>query len=105
MLWRDNSVTLSNPYIVNGADADTEGVIDITAEFRPKGSGIGEVSVNGAISYDRALGQLTADGTIRVYNTTGRLILTSDGGTLSVQTLPAGIYIAVTDNGTLKFAK
>lgn len=105
MLWRDNSVTLSNPYIVNGADADTEGVIDITAEFRPMGSGIGEVSVNGAISYDRALGQLTADGTIRVYNTTGRLILTSDGGTLSVQTLPAGIYIAVTDNGTLKFAK
>lgn len=105
MLWRDNDVTLTNPYIVSGTDADSDGVIEVAAEFKKRGSISAPGADAGDLAYDKATEKLTAAGAIRVYNTSGALVLSSEQGTLSVATLRDGIYVAVTANGTLKFVR
>ncbi|MDE6120329.1 MAG: T9SS type A sorting domain-containing protein, partial [Muribaculaceae bacterium] len=92
-------------YVVRPEDADNEDVIWINGLMKAKNSGIGSVVDNGSLSYDAASMTVTAPAEIRIYNVSGRLVLSSGEGTVSMATLPRGVYVAVSGDTTLKIVK
>lgn len=90
-------------YVVDAEDADEDGVIWICGLVKMKEDGIGSISA-AKTGYDSASGTLNAEGAIRVYDANGRLVAAGEGS-VSVASLVKGIYVAVTEGKTFKFAK
>ena len=63
------------------------------------------MTVDGELSYDHASKILTAPAAVKVFSTSGRLVLTAEAGEVSLETLPAGMYIATTGSSTIKIVK
>lgn len=71
--------------------------------FMPTYNGIGKVKADaGVLRYDAASRAIVSDGEVRIFTAAGRLALTGED-TVSTAALPAGLYIAVTPDTTLKF--
>lgn len=71
--------------------------------YMPTHAGIGAVAADGAsLGYDAASRTITADGLVNIYATDGRLILNGRGA-VSTASLPAGLYIAVSNSASLRF--
>lgn len=105
VLWADNSVILNPDYVVNGEDADADGVINVQGLFKSKEGGVAGVTGDATLSYDKALRELTSADSISVYDTAGNCVLRGDAGTHSVANLASGLYIAVSGKSVLKFVK
>ncbi|MDE6654449.1 MAG: hypothetical protein K2K37_08710 [Muribaculaceae bacterium] len=72
--------------------------------YMPTHAGIGTIHADGAsISYDAAAQAVTGDSEVQIFTIDGVKVL-SGHGTVSTAALPAGIYIAVSPDATLKFA-
>lgn len=89
-------------YTVKAEDADTTGVIWICGMVREKGSGVD--SIVAAEGYDAAAGTFCAKGAVKIFDANGRLVAAGHD-TVSVAGLAKGIYIAVANGKTVKFAK
>lgn len=101
-----NSKIPGSEYTIKAEDADAEGVIWINAIVKEKnGSGVDDLEVTSAISYDSAAQMLKAQGAIRVYGVSGNVVLSTAETELSVARLPAGVYIAVSENSIIKFVR
>lgn len=71
--------------------------------YMPTNAGIGAAAADAAaLSYDVAARTIVSDSTVRIFTADGRMVL-SGIGNVSVASLPAGLYIAVTPATTLKF--
>lgn len=71
--------------------------------YMPTHAGVGSVKADAALlCYDAATRTIAGDGDIRVFTADGRLVLTGTGSVLTAS-LPAGLYVAVSSNATLKF--
>ena len=98
-----NSVVPS-PYTINPDDADASGVIFIVGLIREKDSGIESIYTDG-LTYDAATGVITSNNTVRIFSVTGTQVLEAANGVANVSSLPAGLYIAVSGDKTIKFVK
>jgi len=91
-------------YNVSDEDADADDVILVAAMVK-KADGVENVSIDAELSYDGATQTLTAPTDVRIYTVAGNLVMTAAAGEISMQDLPAGLYIATTGTSTLKIAK
>lgn len=104
-LWNDQSVTLDQDYTVNSADANSVGVIDISAELRKKDSGVESIEGEGdLLEYDAKEMKIKGNGLIRVFSAEG-LEVASGEDMLDLSALPGGIYVAVSGSKTLRFIR
>jgi len=103
-LWRNNDVIIPEYYVVNGEHADEEGVIDVQVICKRYENGVSDIMTEGSLSYDKNSRKLTSDADIEVYDTAGTLVLKGNG-TLNVDRLENGLYIAVSGKSTMKFVK
>ncbi len=89
-------------YVVQASDADAEGTIWISGLVRLKGDAVDEIA-DESFGYDAATMTVTSEGPVRIYDTNGMLLIEAERGPVSVSHLRKGMYIAVTDAGTIKF--
>ena len=89
-------------YVVQASDADAEGTIWISGLARLKGDAVDEIA-DESFGYDAATMTVTSEGPVRIYDTNGMLLIEAERGPVSVSHLRKGMYIAVTDAGTIKF--
>lgn len=93
-------------YVVKGADADTEGVIWINGLMREKGTqSVDSAIAEGSLTYDRVTMTVKGAAPVRIFNINGQLLLSSEAGEVSVETLPQGVYVAVSADKQIKFVK
>ena len=83
-------------YVVQASDADAEGTIWISGLARLKGDAVDEIA-------DESFGYDAATMPVRIFDTNGMLLIEAERGPVSVSHLRKGMYIAVTDAGTIKF--
>lgn len=95
---------ISADYVVNGEDADAFDVITVSAFVRDA-SGVEDVAIDGELTYDAATRTLTAPALVKVFTTSGNLVLSAEAGEVSLESLPAGMYIATTGNATIKIVR
>ncbi len=103
-LYYHNQKPISADYVVNPEDANADNVIYVSAYINTQ-TGVEGVTVDGELSYDHASKILTAPAAVKVFSTSGRLVLTAEAGEVSLETLPAGMYIATTGSSTIKIVK
>lgn len=93
-------------YVVKGADADAEGVIWINGLMREKGTqSVDSAIADGSLTYDRVTMTVKGAAPVRIFNINGQLLLSSEAGEVSVETLPQGVYVAVSADKQIKFVK
>lgn len=92
-------------YEVSAKDADAEGVIWISGLMREKGSAVDSAMADTDLSYNRLNMAVTAAAPVRIYNINGQLLISAEAGEVSVETLPQGVYMAVSGNKQIKFVK
>lgn len=103
--FNDTSVALSNPYIVNPDDISGTGAIELAVTVIPKAQHTIDVEEVGKLKYDSAGHVIHAPYPVYVYDLAGRLLLTSDGGEVSIGHLPEGLYVVKDMATSLKIAK
>lgn len=89
-------------YEVKATDADGESTIWISGLVRLIGGGVDGIT-NDSFGYDAATMTVTSEGPVRIYDTNGMLMVEAERGPVSVSHLRKGMYIAVTETGTIKF--
>ena len=92
-------------YTIKAEDADYQNVIWIDAVVREKGTGVEGINAENAFRYNAGADMLYAPAEVKVYDAAGRLVLTSTETEVSLETLPAGLYFAVSNGKQLKFMK
>lgn len=92
-------------YTIKAEDADYNNVIWISAVVRKKGSGVEGINSENAFRYNSGADMLYAPAEVKVYDASGRLVLTSSDNEVSLETLPSGLYFAVSNGKQLKFMK
>lgn len=95
---------ISPDYVVNSEDASPDNVIYVSAYISTT-SGVEGLHEDSALSYDRAGKILHAPADVKVFSTSGRLVLSAGAGEISLDTLPAGVYIATSGSSTIKIVK
>lgn len=100
-----NSRLEGTTYTINPEDAGTDGSIWICAIVSEKGSGVDIITSDRAIGYNPATATLVAEEAIKVYDLTGRLVLSTESRVADASALPSGLYIAVSGNNRLKFRR
>lgn len=92
-------------YTIKAEDADYQNVIWIDAVVREKGTGVEGIDAENSFRYNAGADILYAPAEVKVYDAAGRLVLTSAETEVSLETLPAGLYFAVSNGKQLKFMK
>ena len=99
------TAVIPSNYVINEADADADGVIWINGMMREISGSADSIASDTAPNYDVAAQVVNACAAVRVYNTAGHLVASSEEGVLSVSGLPKGLYVAVSGGKTIKFLK
>ena len=103
-LWNDTSKLINQLYVVNPDDVAYDNVIEVSAIVE-KTSGVEDVAVNNTLSYNRTTAILTSSFDVKIFGTSGNLVKEAEAGEISLESLPAGIYIITAGNKTLKITK
>lgn len=104
-LYTSPTTVLPQIYTVNGADANIEGVIEVSAYVVRNGQGaVDEVAENG-FRYDASAATLHSPAAGVLYTIGGQAVKNVEEGANDLSGLAAGIYVAVTPEGTFKLAK
>lgn len=76
----------------------------LTIDVKKIEGGIADLGTS-SFAYNRAAATVTAQAGIRIYDITGKVVASTSADTISVASLPAGIYIAKSNGKTYKFVK
>ncbi len=107
-----NGQSIQSPFIYTITEADfeaaqeatTPGVLTATPVFEST-TGIEGIEGDGSLAYLAASDEIIAPAAVDIYSAAGALVFHAEAGRSSIAALPAGLYIAVSGNATLKFAK
>ena len=103
-LLTDPTRKLPNVYTVDGNDANSEGVIEISAYVITEDNAVESVDAE-SFRYDAASATLYAPEAGTVYTLGGQAVKGVEAGANDLSGLASGIYVVVTPAGTLKIAK
>ncbi len=76
----------------------------LTIDVKKIEGGIADLGTS-SFAYNRAAATITAETGIRIYDITGKVVASTTADTISVASLPAGIYIAKSNGKTYKFVR
>lgn len=76
----------------------------LTIDVKKIEGGVADLSTS-SFAYNRAAATITAEAGIRIYDITGKVVASTAEDTISVASLPAGIYIAKSNGKTYKFVR
>lgn len=76
----------------------------LTIDVKKIEGGVADLSTS-SFAYNRAAATITAEAGIRIYDITGKVVASTTADTISVASLPAGIYIAKSNGKTYKFVR
>ncbi len=100
----DSQKPISADYVVDGQDADSMGVITVSA-FVTKDSGVEGIAAEGSLSYDSESKVLTSQADVKIFTMAGMLVNTVEAGENSLETLAPGIYIVTDGVNTIKIVR
>ncbi|MGM9840878.1 MAG: leucine-rich repeat protein [Candidatus Limisoma sp.] len=76
----------------------------LTIDVKKIEGGIADLGASSFV-YDRAAATISAQAGIRIYDITGKVVASTSADTISVASLPAGVYIAKSNGKTYKFCR
>ena len=102
-LYTSPRTVIAQDYVVNGADANVEGTIEISAVVTV-GNAVEGVDAE-KTGYDKASCTLTVEEPARIYTMSGQLVKTVEAGSTDLSDLAEGMYVVVTPSSSMKIAR
>lgn len=103
-MFYDQSVVVPQDYVVNPEDVRTSGAIELAAVVS-KPTGVESVAMDADMVYDSATCTLRSVAAVKIFSASGNLVKAAEAGEISLESLPAGLYIATDGVKTIKIAK
>lgn len=105
-LFNNPDKLIPQEYTVNPEDVRDMNVISIGGIMRNKSqSEISEIVAAGRLYYDSEAQTVNSDNEVKVFTTSGQLVMKAAAGESSLERLPAGLYILTNGTDTIKIVK